>query len=66
MPWNDKYECLPVEQIQQFQVEKLQETINWVAKRVPFYKQKLKDAGVKAAYIKGIEDAAKLPFTEKN
>ena len=66
MPWNEKYECMPVEQIQQFQVEKLQETISWVAKRVPFYKRKLKEAGVKATDIKGIEDAAKLPFTEKN
>ncbi|MGA6926151.1 MAG: phenylacetate--CoA ligase, partial [Desulfosarcina sp.] len=66
MPWNETYECMPVDQIKQFQVEKLQETLDWVAKRVPFYKKKLKEAGVKASDIKGIEDMAKLPFTEKN
>jgi phenylacetate-CoA ligase len=66
MPWNEKFECMPVEQLQQFQVEKLRETIDWVAKRVPFYKKKFKEAGVKAADIKGIEDVAKLPFTVKN
>jgi phenylacetate-CoA ligase len=66
MPWNEKFECMPVEQIQQFQVEKLRETIDWVAKRVPFYKKGFKEAGVKAADIKGIEDVAKLPFTVKN
>jgi len=66
MPWNEKCECMSVEQIHQFQVEKLQETFNWVSERVPFYKQKFKEAGVKAADIKGIEDVAKLPFTVKN
>ena len=66
MPWNEKYECMPVEQIPEYQVEKLRETIDWVAKRVPFYKKKFKETGVKAADIKGIEDVAKLPFTVKN
>lgn len=66
MPWNEKYECMPVEQIQQFQLEKLRETIDWVAKRVPFYRKKLKEAGVKAADIQGIQDIAQLPFTVKN
>ena len=66
MPWNEKSECMPVAQIQAFQVEKLRETLEWVTKRVPFYKKKYKEAGVKAADIKSIEDVAKLPFTVKN
>ena len=66
MPWNEKNECMPVAQIQALQVEKLKETLEWVTKRVPFYKKKFKAAGVKAADIKGIEDVAKLPFTVKN
>ncbi len=66
MPWNEKSECMPVAQIQALQVEKLKETLEWVAKRVPFYKKSFKEAGVKAADIKGIEDVAKLPFTVKN
>jgi phenylacetate-CoA ligase len=66
MPWNDEYECMPAERIQQFQLEKLQETLEWVNKRVPFYKKKFKAAGIKSDDIKSIEDVAKLPFTEKN
>jgi phenylacetate-CoA ligase len=66
MPWNDEYECMPAERIQQFQLEKLQETLEWVTKRVPFYKKKFKAAGIKSDDIKSIEDVAKLPFTEKN
>ena len=66
MPWNDEFECMPLEKMQAFQLEKLKETVEWVAKRVPFYQKKLKELGVKASDLKSIEDVAKLPFTEKN
>ncbi len=66
MPWNEKFECMPVEELERFQLEKLKETVDWVSKKVPFYKKKLKEAGVKAGDLKGIADAAKLPFTVKN
>jgi phenylacetate-CoA ligase len=66
MPWNDEYECMPAERIQQFQLEKLQETLEWVTQRVPFYKKKFKAAGIKTADIKSMEDVGRLPFTEKN
>lgn len=65
MAWNDEYECMPVEKLQQFQLEKLKETVSWVAKKVPFYKRKFKEAGIKPEDIKSLEDAAKLPFTVK-
>jgi phenylacetate-CoA ligase len=66
MAWNDEFECMPVEKLLKFQAEKLQETVAWVAKKVPFYKKKLKEAGVKPEDIKSVEDAAKLPMTVKN
>jgi len=66
MPWNDKFECMPIKDLQKFQLKKLKETVAWVAKKVPFYKKKLKEAGVKPEDIKGLEDVAKLPFTVKN
>ncbi|MGD8368081.1 MAG: phenylacetate--CoA ligase [Desulfobacterales bacterium] len=66
MAWNDEFECMPVEKLQKFQAEKLQETVSWVAKRVPFYKKKLKEAGVKPEDIQSVADAAKLPMTVKN
>ncbi|RPH47942.1 MAG: phenylacetate--CoA ligase [Desulfobacteraceae bacterium] len=66
MPWNDKFECMPVEEINKFQLQKLKETVAWVCERVPFYKQKLETLGVTAASIKTLADVAKLPFTVKN
>lgn len=65
MPWNKEFECMPVEKLQKFQLEKLKETIEWVAKKVPFYKNKFKELGIKPADIKSLEDAAKLPVTIK-
>ena len=66
MPWNKKFECMPVEKLQKFQLEKLKETVNWVSKKVPFYKKRLKEQGVSADDLNSIEDSAKLPFTVKN
>jgi len=65
MPWNDEYECMPAKKLQQFQLEKLRETVAWVSKKVPFYKKKFKEAGIKPEDIKTLEDTAKLPYTEK-
>ena len=66
MAWNKEYECMPVDKLQQFQLEKLKETIDWISKKVPFYKNKLKETGIKAGDINSLEDVAKLPFTVKD
>lgn len=66
MPWNDEFECMPVEKLQKFQLEKLKETVAWVSERVPFYQKKLKEAGITADDIKSLDDVARLPVTEKN
>ncbi|MBT8331070.1 MAG: phenylacetate--CoA ligase, partial [Deltaproteobacteria bacterium] len=65
MPWNDKFECMPVEELQKFQLEKLKETVAWVSEKVPFYKNKFKEMGISSADIKSLEDVAKLPLTVK-
>ncbi len=66
MPWNDEFECMPVEQIQKFQLEKLKETVAWVSEKIPFYTEKFKEAGISADSINSIEDVSKLPVTVKN
>jgi len=66
MPWNDKFECMPVEEIQKFQLEKLKETVTWISQRIPHYQKKFKEMGISADDIQSIEDVSKLPFTEKN
>lgn len=66
MPWDEKFECMPVEELKAFQLKKLQETVAWAEARVPFYKKKLKEKGISAADIQSLDDVAKLPTTEKN
>jgi phenylacetate-CoA ligase len=57
---------MPVEKLQKFQLDKLKETITWISQKVPFYKNKLKELGIKADNLNSIEDSAKLPFTVKD
>ena len=66
MPWNDTFECMPLEELQKFQLEKLRETLAWVNERVPFYRRKFEQAGIKVEDIKSLEDMNKLPVTVKN
>ncbi len=66
MPWNDKFEYMPVGELNKFQLQKLKETVAWVCERVPFYKQKLEKLGINADSIKTPADVARLPFTVKN
>ena len=66
MPWNDKFECMPVEELQKFQLEKLKDTVAWVAEKIPFYSNSFKELGITADDIQSLEDVAKLPMTVKN
>jgi phenylacetate-CoA ligase len=66
MAWNDKFECMPREEMEKFQLAKLKETVNWVIARVPFYRKKFQEAGITADDLKSVADISKLPFTVKN
>ncbi len=65
MLWNKKAETMTVEALQKLQLEKLRETVARVQKKVPFYRRKFKEAGIKPDDIQRLEDVAKLPFTVK-
>lgn len=66
MAWNDEFECMPVEKLQEFQLEKLKETVAWVNEKVPFYNKKFKEMKIAPKDIQSLEDVAKLPFTVKD
>lgn len=66
MAWNDEFECMPVEKLQEFQLEKLKETVAWVNEKVPFYNKKFKEMKIAPEDIRSLEDVAKLPFTVKD
>ncbi len=64
MPWN-KEESLSRQELTKLQDERLRKVCERVHARVPFYKKKFDDMGIKPSGIKGIEDITKLPFTKK-
>ena len=64
MIWS-KEETLPREELESLQLERLQETVNRVYAKVPAYRKKMEDAGVKPEDIKTLKDLAKLPFVTK-
>jgi phenylacetate-CoA ligase len=66
MPWDEKFECMPVEELRKFQLEKLKETVAWAYEKIPFYRKKLDEKGVQPGDIQKLEDVSKLPVTVKD
>ena len=66
MIWNEKAECASPKELKSLQSERLHETVLYVYKHNPVYRNKLDDFGVSAADIRGIDDIVKLPFTTKD
>ena len=64
MIWS-KEETLPREEMEKLQLSRLQETVRRVYAKVPAYRKKMDDAGVKPEDIKTLADLAKLPFVTK-
>lgn len=65
MIFNEKFECMNREEMKNFQSERLQKLVKYVADRSPIYKQRLSKHGVSPSDIKTIDDITKLPFTVK-
>lgn len=64
--WDEKFETMPIADLKKFQLRKLRETVEWAYERIPFYRRKLDEIGVKPKSIKALEDVSQLPFTVKN
>ena len=65
MPWNPE-ETLSRPEMAKLQTERLQKVCERVYARVPFYKKKFDEKGIKPSDIKSIQDVVKLPFTKKS
>lgn len=62
----DEVETIPPRDMEKLQVERLRAGIDRVSKTVPFYRDKLSEAGVTAGGIRSLDDLARLPFTTKS
>ncbi|MFI5295864.1 MAG: phenylacetate--CoA ligase family protein [Thermodesulfovibrionales bacterium] len=65
MIWNEEFETLPREALEALQLKRLQHQIERVYAAVPYYRNKMTEAGVKPSDIKNLKDLRKLPFMTK-
>ncbi len=66
MYWEPERECMNRDELEQFQLERLESTLNRVYMNVPFYRRKFDELGVDPESIRSLEDIRRLPFTVKN
>jgi len=66
MIWNEKYECMPREELKELQLERLKKTVENVFFNVPHYRKVMQYAGLEPKDIQSLEDIRKLPFTAKD
>ncbi|MGI6679341.1 MAG: phenylacetate--CoA ligase family protein [Dehalobacterium sp.] len=65
MYWNEKYECMPREELEHLQLERLQQTVTRVYHNVPHYRRAFQEIGLEPGDIRSLHDLIKLPFTVK-
>ena len=58
-------ECAPRGKLRELQSERLVSQVRYVWEHVPYYREKMEQAGVRPEDIRGIEDIGKLPFLSK-
>ena len=63
--FQEEIECMPRDDMRKLQLERLQTTVADAYARVPFYRSRLDEAGVKPEDICSLEDLQKIPFTTK-
>ncbi|MCK5228392.1 MAG: phenylacetate--CoA ligase, partial [Desulfobulbaceae bacterium] len=66
MYWEEEKECMPREDLEQLQLERLQSTLYRVATHVPFYRKKFKEMEVDPDGFRSLEELRSLPFTTKD
>ena len=63
--WNLEYESMSRPRLAELQLKRLREVVDRVYARVPYYRQKMEEAGIKPEDIRSLDDLAHLPFTTK-
>lgn len=64
MIWS-KTETMSREEIEEIQLSRLKETVSYIYERVPAYKKKMDEIGVRPEHIQTLKDLQKLPFNTK-
>ena len=64
--WDQTYECMSRDEIEQLQLERLQAVVNRVYKNVTHYRKVFNDSGIISENICSLSDLTRLPFTTKD
>ena len=62
---NKEVETLPREKLREIQLERLKKVVKYAYEKVPYYRKKFDEAGLKPEDIKTLEDIRYIPFTSK-
>jgi phenylacetate-CoA ligase len=63
--WNLEYETMSRPRLAELQLKRLREVVARVYARVPYYRRKMEEAGIKPEDIRSLDDLVHLPFTTK-
>jgi phenylacetate-CoA ligase len=63
--WNRHFECMDRDDLRRIQSDRLRETVERVYFNVPYYRQKMQEAGLGPEHINSVDNLGKLPFTTK-
>jgi phenylacetate-CoA ligase len=63
--WNSHFECMDRAGIRQVQSERLRATVERVYFNVPYFRNRMQEAGLGPENIHSIDDLSRLPFTTK-
>ena len=63
--WDEAHECMDRESMRALQTERLIKAVKYVWERVPQYRNKMDEAGLKPEDIRSLDDLKLLPFTYK-
>ena len=63
--WNEEMETLSREKLEELQLQRFRERMQYVYERSPMYKRKYDKAGIKPADIRTLDDIQSVPFTIK-
>lgn len=63
--WNKETETAPREKLEQLQLARFRERMQYVYERSPVYKRKYDEAGIKPSDLQSLDDIQHVPFTLK-
>ncbi|KJS13132.1 MAG: phenylacetate--CoA ligase [Peptococcaceae bacterium BRH_c8a] len=65
MYWQEEYETITRDKLEELQLQRLQQTLQRVYDKIPFYRQAFDAAGIQPGDVKSLADLQKVPFTVK-